>query len=621
MDKFLSMLVVGILIIAAIGAIANAKNNKTNEIVEEIAFSPPLLEEKDKHVFINVKNANSVLTEPGKPILPVYTKTFVFPFGTKIKDVKCFTSKVIKHEILSKEIISASEPLYPASVKKISIKATERNRYDSNESIFPKDWFSYWSGCGLQGNKHVLFLTIQFCPVRYSYIENRLYYVTAAEIRISYQKPSDYTVFSKDTYDLLIITPNTFLDELQPLVEHKENHGVHTILVTPEEIYEGKYFPVNGRDDAEKIKYFIKNALEEWGIKYVLLVGGRKPGLKEEWLLPVRYVHVAWPESGKHLETRYVSDLYFADIYDASYNFSTWDTDENNVFSEWGKFDPSLKDDVDLYPDVYLGRLACRNKLEVKIMVEKIITYENSLHSKKVVLAGGDNFEEGEEIEGEVVAEKTLASLPGFEPARVYASQMDVTPRNIRNALGNGAMFMHLHGHGSPVTWGTHKPGEFDKWEKGLQVWNIPMFFNNEYPIVAIGGCHTAMFNISVADHPWTPIPSPEGLGWWFARKYKGGGIATVGYTCFPVAFVGNSGDLDGNGVDEPDCVESGYGYMEVNLFAGYGLENLQHLGDCWGYTISKYVEHFKSPYKRYHLHTIQGFVLLGDPSLKIGGY
>ncbi|RLF64116.1 MAG: hypothetical protein DRN33_02795 [Thermoplasmata archaeon] len=373
---------------------------------------------------------------------------------------------------------------------------------------------------------------------------------------------------------------------------------------------------MQGRDDAEKIKYFIKNAVEQWGIKYVLLVGGRKPGLHEEWLLPVRYAWVYWVD-----EIKYTSDLYFADIYDADGNFSTWDTDGNGVFSEWNSAGP-LKDEMDLYPDVYVGRWACRNKEEVKIMVDKTIAYETGTGTKHIVLAGGDNFEE-EGIEGEIVCDKVASYLPDFEADKIYASQMDVTSDAMKAGMNEGAMFIHMHGHGSPIYWSTHKPGNINPpvWEDGLKFYDLPLFFNKEYSIAIIGGCHTAMFNVSLTVHPWTGgIPSPEGLSWWFARKYNGGAIAALGYAAFPVATPGEYGDLDGNGINEPDCVESGYGYMQINLFHAYS-EGLQHLGECWGYAVGNYTAHFSYPSERYNLHTIQAFVLLGDPSLKIGGY
>jgi hypothetical protein len=128
------------------------------------------------------------------------------------------------------------------------------------------------------------------------------------------------------------------------------------------------------------------------------------------------------------------------------------------------------------------------------------------------------------------------------------------------------------------------------------------------------------MFNVSLTIHPWAP-PVPEGIGWWLTRKYHGGSIATLGYTAFPVATPGESGDLDGDGINEPDCTESGYGYMQLQFFKAYGIEGYQYLGECWQYAVSSYIDNFKIPYQRYHLNTLQSFVILGDPTLKIGGY
>jgi hypothetical protein len=75
-----------------------------------------------------------------------------------------------------------------------------------------------------------------------------------------------------DSYDLLIIAPTKFTPYLQPLVDHKNKYGIKTKLVDDEEVYQQIYW--TGSDDAENIKYFIKEAYENWEIKYVLLVGG-----------------------------------------------------------------------------------------------------------------------------------------------------------------------------------------------------------------------------------------------------------------------------------------------------------------------------------------------------------
>lgn len=612
MKKFIPILIIGVLLISGLGAAAFQQDNGDLEITEKLMFSIPQIEDKDQYVSVTIEGANSCLVKPENPILPASTKTMTFQWGTQIKDVIANIPTIVKQEALSKKIIPASQPL-PPGLLQTHAQENQIKDYEYTEDLYPEDWFNYWVGSGIQNGEHVIFLTYQFYPVRYSSALDTIYYTPTAEIKIIYEEPSCPVIVDNDC-DLIIITPAAFSNILQPLVEHKNGHGMNTTLVTLDDIYDSVYFPVEGRDEAEKIKYFIKNAFDEWGIKYVLLVGGRKPGPEEQWHLPVRYVNVFWAD-----EPRYVSDLYYADIYDAGYNFSTWDTNENDVFGEWPEYG-GLIDEMDLYPDVLLGRLPCRFKFELRIMVNKIIKYENSQITKKIVLSGGDNFQQGPEYEGEFVCDKTMEYLPDFEAARVYASETDITPRNIRKALGKGGTFIHLHGHGSPSVWTSHKPNTFDEWEEGLKVTDLPLFFNREYPIVVIGGCHTAMFNVSMSIHPWGG-PSIRGLSDWFIVKFLGGSIAGMGYTCFPVATPGESGDLDGDGVNEPDCVESGYGYMQLRFFYAYGEEELEHLGECWGYTVSNYIEHYKLPYERYHLHTLQGFVLLGDPSLKICGY
>jgi len=69
-----------------------------------------------------------------------------------------------------------------------------------------------------------------------------------------------------DEYDMVIIAPSNFSLSLQPLIDHKNSRDVYTILKTTEEIYD----EFQGRDEVEQIKYFIKYALENWNITYVM---------------------------------------------------------------------------------------------------------------------------------------------------------------------------------------------------------------------------------------------------------------------------------------------------------------------------------------------------------------
>ena len=206
---------------------------------------------------------------------------------------------------------------------------------------------------------------------------------------------------SIDEFDMVIIAPELFSESLQSLIDHKNSIDIQTILKTTEEIY-NEY---SGRDEAEKIKYFIKYAYEEFNIRFVLLVGGASQ-------IPSRYTHIYFDYYYQD-EWVFLSDLYYADIYDEEWGFSSWDTNENDVFAEYNWY--GNNDELDLYPDVYLGRLACVNTNEVTTCVNKIITYETTEAYTQdwftdIVVIGGDSLLGDEEHidEGEYVNEEVI---------------------------------------------------------------------------------------------------------------------------------------------------------------------------------------------------------------------
>ena len=112
----------------------------------------------------------------------------------------------------------------------------------------------------------------------------------------------------------------------------------------------------------------------------MLLIGGKKRQSPfDDYWVPVRYSHLSrgYDYGTTYIrEGKFLSDLYFADIYDQNGNFSSWDDNNNGVFGEWPENGIAI-DRPDLHPDVYLGRLPCRNVDEVRDVVRKIISYES----------------------------------------------------------------------------------------------------------------------------------------------------------------------------------------------------------------------------------------------------
>lgn len=425
---------------------------------------------------------------------------------------------------------------------------------------------------------------------------------------------------SKGSYDLLIITPREFEQELQPLITHKNSNGMQTIAVSTDTIYEEMFW--YGRDDAEKIKYFIKTAIEEWQIQYVLLVGGRKTqGISESWWVPIRYSNLQ-RRYGNYPEGKFLTDLYFADVYTADGTFSSWDTDNDGIFGEW-KEGNSAEDIPDLYPDVYVGRLPCRTRNDVKIAVKKIINYETGTFSdswfKTMVVVAGDTYAKTDYLDGEVYTQMALDYMPDFVPNKLWTSDGSLTNAwDTIHALNQGCGFIFFSGHGNPATWGTHPPNDESVWIHGMKLRNMFFLFNKRrLPVCITGsGCFNSMFNVSLLHHPYSYYPIVRCWSEEMLLNPRGGSIATIGST----AFSYESSDVNSN--------RGGIEWLDIHFFEQYGINKIDVLGDAWGNTIILFLDSFPLNWSDTSddgdaiiVKNAQQWLLMGDPSLKIGGY
>jgi hypothetical protein len=433
-----------------------------------------------------------------------------------------------------------------------------------------------------------------------------------------YQEPCEA---KGDQYDFIIITPEEFSGELEPLKEHKEGHGIATRIITLLDISTGVYFPVEGRDAAEQLKYFIKNAKEQWGSTYVMLVGG-----KEE--MPVRFVeHIFGP-----YYDRFLCDLYFADVYDEQGRFCSWDSNENNVF---GEVNVSVVDDVDLYPDVCIGRLLCHSASEVSMVVDKIMYYEDHAYQAEwfnhLVLFGGDTQPSFLEFiyplfgmtmgsiafEGEYMGNKVSRMLSDFRVTKIYASGFCrpnvkmLTTANVNAALNEGAGMVLFSGHGHPdkiwsyLPFASHMRVSFP-YPSGYTVDDVQSLTNkDELPIVVFSAC-------SCGDYDYMTSP----LGWEFIKHEEGGAVACLANT--------NPSYL----IPSTLCTDTVNGHLVMTFYRAYS-EGMDCLGDLWRETIVAYMND-ETAWKLTHLNwnvynvsvmTLAVWTLFGDPTLKIGGY
>ena len=601
MKKLIPIIIVCLLVLGGLQAIAITTHQTTDlEITtESIALSQPVLQDEGQYVRVHLKEAASSLFDPGKPLLPVVTKVFTFPFGTIIRSVTVSFSDT-NQLVLSKEIIPVSEPS-PVDAQVANQPLKDVSVYGSS-ALYPSISYRYTTGAGLQGKDHVIYLAVQCYPVQYSPMKNILYYNENAEIQVTYEKPVTPTEIS-DIYDLVIIAPSEFSDALQPLIDHKLSMGVNTTLKTTEEIY-SEY---DGYDHVEQIKYFIKDAIETWGIEYVLLVGSIDK-------LPIRtsYGGGFWDEGEGIL-----SDLYYADIYNATGGFCSWDEDGDGRYGEvyHEQHHTYDIDGVDLYPDVNVGRLPCERTIDVKTVVNKIIHYETETYGqswfKNIILIGGDTFPDNGGLEGEQQNQITEGIMSDFTPIQLWTSDGSFNVRGLNQALNKGAGFIDYSGHGFETGVGTHPPNS-NTWIYYHTRNLLGAFNRDKLPIIFFDACLTARldFNISeligyvsedlqlfVDKFPSIASRLVPTFAWSFVQKRNGGAIATIGATRTAM------GGLD-----------YGCGYLAIHFWQAYSTS--ETVSQMFTQAQNDYINHVSDDFL-----TIEEFILIGDPSLMIGGY
>ena len=590
MNKTICIFLVVILLSSSIGVVSIAEDINVKMKKTSFEFSSVSFREENNKVSVLLEGTNSFITQVDKPLLPSFIKTFTFPSGTLIKNVGC-TPRDIQYEEAPKELISSPDIIQLSSGQKV-IRSSS-----SSSNIYPEKWFDVKIAHGLINEERSVIVRVECYPVRYHQTEKIVAWTDNIDIEIEYE-PSVTSSNFEEQYDLLIISPIDFINELDPLVAHKNNRDISTISVTLDQIYNGDYFPVEGRDDPEKIKYFIKNAYDNWGISNVMLVGGRDQ-------MPSRETHVQVSTSDKEV---FLSDIYYADIYNGSLDFSTWDTNNNDVFAEY-EWEGNT-DEIDLYPDVKIGRVACIDEEQVATIVNKIITYENSKAFTKdwfgnLVVIGGDTFPGDEKgiDEGEFVNQAIIDVMDGFSTDEIWYSNgrlNGIAPtgvQNINNGINEGCGFVDFSGHGAPYLWTTYPhnvsrqilPTPTGSYSNSM-ISNLEN--GDKLPIVVCGGCSLGKFEAHSNCFAWSFLSNPDG-----------GGIASFGATGLGYVYIG-------------EYVT--YGLVEglnLRIFEAYDNGAIS-FGEMWLDAVNDYLGSFNLNAGDYK--TIEEWHPFGDPTLSI---
>lgn len=298
------------------------------------------------------------------------------------------------------------------------------------------------------------------------------------------------------------------------------------------------------------------------------------------------------------------ADYYYADIYGDNMSFCSWDSNGNG---RYGETEEGSRDQVDLYADVYMGRLLCHSVEEVTTVVDKVVTYENTAGGadwfNRLILMGGDTFPGWGVYEGELVNQYVADALPRFEHVKIQMTGGNFLPHRINQIWSDGAGLVCYSGHGFEYGFGTY-PHD-GRWMVAYYTPYLLGMNNQErLPVVFLDACLTAKLDYHMLGMENVPC-----FAWALVKKPDGGAIATVGAT-----------ETATTSVDE-DGPHGQAGYLDLHFFQAYEP----------GRPVSEMLVQAKHDYlndvaageasDRFSVMTIEQFQVLGDPTLQVGGY
>lgn len=292
----------------------------------------------------------------------------------------------------------------------------------------------------------------------------------------------------------LIIAPNDFLEELDPLVRFKKASSRPTYIMGLDAIR----LNYTGVDDPEKIKKCIWSYYNTYGIGLVLLVGDCDK-------MPVRYCRAINTEWGSKY---YPSDLYYADILNASGGFDNWDGDGDGIFGEMDFLGQGTPDDVTkvnldsihMIPEVGVARVPASTDQEVITYVNKVIRYETKApgnwYNEALLVVDGGTSPFGDEGAMDTVVPylSRLTITKRYQDVAPWSTMTDAQrSAEINNVLNGGVGLVNYYGHGNR-----------DQWTNWYNTSYMTSLTNTtELPVIYAHSCYTARFHTDL-EYYWT---------------------------------------------------------------------------------------------------------------------
>jgi hypothetical protein len=314
--------------------------------------------------------------QAGRPVLPVAGVSFEIPAGFEVAAVT-LTPGAIREFPLAAPVEWGQPPAQPG--EKLPAAPPDPAIYQA-EAPYPDYARPLWRADPLHATT---LLSVQVHPVRFDPARRAL---LAAEnlivsVALRPSAPPDASLLLRGTlgaasplstrlpdesHTYVIISASNLLYHapapwnFQALCQTRARAGFTPALVSTEWIY-ANYEGVN---PAAKIRAFVQDACQRWGLRYLLLGGTFD-------LIPVQKLDVSFSDFFTTRTAEIPADAIYYGCLDGSY--------DNNGNGRYGEVSDGVNGgDVDLTAEVMVGRFPVADAAELAHMVRKTLRYENA---------------------------------------------------------------------------------------------------------------------------------------------------------------------------------------------------------------------------------------------------
>jgi hypothetical protein len=422
-------------------------------------------------------------SDPGKPMLPLAMYQMLIPPDAEVTGVEV-VSREQQDLAGNYRILPAQKPSPLAALPQPEFVKPDPKTYQSAAPYPGQTAAIVQSGC--MGGYRLAGVNV--VPLQYVPTSGKLTLTTRLTLKIAYQAqvhqvlsvtPSQSAMLGAEAralvlnpdkvaswaprttqaldgneVDMIVITSRSLCASFRPFADWKTKKGYKTLILGTDSVYTH----YSGTDNQTKIRNCITDYWQNHGLKYVLLGG-------DAGTVPDRTCQLTVEGSTGDIP----ADMYYADLQ------YSWDSDHNGYYGE-------MTDSVDLYHDVYVGRVPADNATDVATFLKKDTMFEkhpDTTYLKSLILPSEMLFDP---YHGKVANNIIAAGFPnGWRIAKLEDPSSNATP----DSLAHGYELCHFCCHGN-----------YDLFGSMLDISQVPSITcGNKTSIVNAISCYTGEFD------------------------------------------------------------------------------------------------------------------------------